>query len=151
MAEQSEALTIGILHGPNLNLLGTREPEVYGTSTLAEIEERIATAASKLGAGIETYQSNGEGALVDWVQSMAGRADGMLVNAGGYTHTSIALADALRAVSLPYVEVHMSNIHGREAFRSRSVLAADAVGVVAGFGMESYLLALRGLMAYLRR
>lgn len=142
-------MRIGVLHGPNLNLLGRREPEIYGSVTLQEIDERLAALARELGAVVESHQANGEGELVDRVHDLADRVAGFLVNAGAYTHTSIALLDALVGVGLPFVEVHLSNVHAREAFRHRSVLAHRAVGVVCGFGAESYLLGLRGLVARL--
>jgi 3-dehydroquinate dehydratase-2 len=142
---------IGVLHGPNLNLLGTRQPEVYGYDTLAAIDERLRLLAAELEVGIESHQANGEGALVDRVQELADRVDGFLVNAGAYTHTSVALLDALVGVGRPFVEVHVSNIHAREEFRHRSLLAARAAGVVMGFGAESYLLGLRGLVGMIRR
>ncbi len=138
-----------ILHGPNLNLLGTREPGVYGASTLAEIDEGLRTLASELGVQVESYQANGEGELVDRVQACMGRFDGIVVNPAAYTHTSVALRDALLAVGLPFVEVHLSNVHRREPFRRRSLLADVAVGTVAGFGAESYGLGLRGLVGHL--
>lgn len=138
-----------VLHGPNLNLLGTREPGVYGAGTLAEIEERLGALAQDLGAELEFFQSNGEGALVDAVQGARGRVQGILINPAAYTHTSVALRDALLAVALPFVEVHLSNVHRREGFRRRSLLADAAVGGVWGFGPESYLLGLRGLVAHL--
>lgn len=150
MAPESEALTIGVLHGPNLNLLGRREPEVYGRVTLQEIDDRLSALAAEFGATVECHQANGEGELVSLVHEMAGRVAGFLVNAGAYSHTSIALLDALTGVERPYVEVHLSNVHAREAFRHRSVLAHRAVGVVVGFGVDSYLLGLRGLISRLR-
>ena len=143
-------MRIAVLHGPNLNLLGTREPEVYGRETLAGIDERIRALAAELGIEVETYQSNVEGALIDRIHELAGRVDGFLINAGAYTHTSIALLDALVGVGRPFVEVHLSNIHGREAFRRRSLLAPRAAGIVMGFGGDSYLLGLRGLTLRLR-
>lgn len=150
MAAEPEALRIGVIHGPNLNLLGRREPEVYGRQTLAEVDERVRALAVRLGVVVEPFQSNGEGALIDHIQAVAERTDGFLVNAAGYTHTSVALRDALVAVERPFVEVHLSNIHARESFRGTSLLAARAVGVVLGFGADSYLLGLRGLVQRLR-
>lgn len=150
MASESEALRIGVLHGPNLNLLGRREPEVYGRVTLEEIDRRLVALGVELGVEVECHQANGEGELVDRVQELGDRVAGFVVNAGAYTHTSIALLDALVGVGLPFIEVHLSNIHAREAFRRRSLLAHRAVGVVCGFGAESYLLGLRGLVARLR-
>src|SRR5690606_22227722 len=150
VASESEALRIGVLHGPNLNLLGRREPEVYGRVTLEEIDRRLVALGVELGVEVECHQANGEGELVDRVQELGDRVAGFVVNAGAYTHTSIALLDALVGVGLPFIEVHLSNIHAREAFRRRSLLAHRAVGVVCGFGAESYLLGLRGLVARLR-
>jgi 3-dehydroquinate dehydratase-2 len=141
---------IAVVNGPNLNLLGVREPERYGTSTLAGIEARVRERARVLGVGIEWVQSNHEGALVEAVQGLRGRADGALVNAAAYTHTSLAIRDALLAADVPFVEVHLTNVWAREEERRRSLLADLAVGVVAGFGAESYLLALDGLVAWLR-
>lgn len=142
-------MRIGVVHGPNLNLLGTREPEVYGRATLDDVNAAVAALAAELGVEAEFFQSNHEGALVDHVQDAAGRVAGFVVNAGAYTHTSIALRDALAGVARPYVEVHLSNVFARERFRHRSYLAAGAVGVVSGFGAESYRLGLRGLVGYL--
>lgn len=144
-------MRIAVVHGPNLNLLGQREPDVYGRATLAEVDRSLAALGEELGARVETFQANGEGALVDHVQEAAARADGFLVNAGAYTHTSIALRDALVGVGRPFVEVHLSNVFAREPFRHHSVLSDRAVGLVAGFGADSYLLALRALVAHLRR
>ncbi len=150
MVAESEALTVSVLHGPNLNLLGRREPAVYGRATLEEIDARLATLAAELGVLVRAYHSNGEGALIDRIHSDAADVAGFLVNAGGYTHTSVAIRDALTGVGLPFVEVHLSNIHGREPFRRRSLLAPVAVGSVVGFGADSYLLGLRGLVRHLR-
>jgi 3-dehydroquinate dehydratase-2 len=140
---------VAVVHGPNLNLLGRREPGVYGTATLAEIDARVASLAAELGAEAESFQSNHEGALVDFVQEAAGRVDGFVVNAAAYTHTSVALRDALVGVARPFVEVHLSNVHAREEFRHASFLAAKALGTVSGFGVESYCLGLRALLAHL--
>lgn len=142
------SLRIGILHGPNLNTLGAREPDVYGSATLAEIDAALDSLADELGVSVESYQSNIEGELVDRVQAWS-EADGLLVNAAAYTHTSVALRDALRAAARPYVEVHLSNVHAREDFRRVSLLAEAAAGVVCGFGPSSYLLGLRGLVEIL--
>lgn len=131
------------LNGPNLNLLGTRQPEIYGRTTLADIEARVRTRAAALGAEIDFRQSNHEGELVDWIQSARGTADVIVLNAAAYTHTSVALRDALTAVDVPAIEIHLSNIHAREPFRHHSHLAAVCRGVIAGFGAESYLLALQ--------
>ncbi|MEE2749981.1 MAG: type II 3-dehydroquinate dehydratase [Myxococcota bacterium] len=140
-------MRILVLHGPNLNLLGTREPETYGTETLEDITAELDGLAGELGVVLEHYQSNSEGALVDRVQAAAG-LDGALLNPGAYTHTSVALRDAVAGVNLPFVEVHLSNIHGREEFRRTSLLSDLAVGVVMGFGAASYTLGLRGLVGY---
>jgi 3-dehydroquinate dehydratase II len=140
---------IAVVHGPNLNLLGDREPEVYGRATLADIDAALARLGAELGAAVEPFQSNHEGALVDFVQRT--EADGLLVNAAAYTHTSIALGDALAGVARPYVEVHLSNVFARERFRHRSLIAARAVGVVGGFGPASYTLALCALVEHLNR
>ncbi|MBI2369767.1 MAG: type II 3-dehydroquinate dehydratase [Deltaproteobacteria bacterium] len=139
-----------VIHGPNLNLLGQREPGLYGATTLEELNEEIRKLAEALGAQVDCFQSNAEGELIDRVQSARGGYDGMLLNAGAYTHTSIALRDALIAVGLPAVEVHITNIYGREPFRQQSFLADVVIGQVTGFGKESYLLALRGLVGHLR-
>ena len=142
-------MRIAVVHGPNLNLLGDREPEVYGRATLADIDAALTRLGAELGAAVEPFQSNHEGALVDFVQRT--EADGLLVNAAAYTHTSIALGDALAGVARPYVEVHLSNVFARERFRHRSLIAARAVGVVGGFGPASYTLALRALVEHLNR
>jgi len=142
---------VAVINGPNLNLLGVREPERYGVRTLGEIEAAVRSRARELGVELEWFQSNHEGALVDAVQALRGAADGALVNAAAYTHTSLAVRDALLAVGVPFVEVHLTNVWAREDERRRSVLADLAVGVVAGFGAESYLVALDGLVAWLRR
>jgi len=144
-------MKILVLHGPNLNLLGTREPEVYGHATLVDIDQDIATLAAELGVRVESFQSNHEGALIDRLHAAAREGiDGLLINPGAYTHTSIALRDALAAVSIPAVEVHLSNIHARESFRRRSHIAPVVIAQVAGFGVTSYTLALRGLVARLQ-
>ena len=141
-----------MLNGPNLNLLGVREPERYGTINLAEIERRVRSRAGELGVVIDPFlQSNHEGELVDAIQAMKGVADGALLNAGGYTHTSVAMRDALLAVQVPFVEVHLSNVYGREEFRKQSLMADIAIGVIAGFGADSYLLGLQALVTVLGR
>ena len=141
MTEQSAH----ILNGPNLNLLGTREPHLYGTATLAEIEAECRQKAETLGLSLVFRQSNSEGELVDWVQTARAEAAGLIINPGAYTHTSIALLDALTALDIPVIELHLSNIHAREAFRSRSVTAAAAQGVIMGLGAAGYPLALDAL------
>lgn len=151
MAAKPEALRIGVLHGPNLNLLGRRQPELYGHQTLAEIDGRLAERASRLGVSVESFQSNLEGELVDWIQGSGSEHNGLLVNAAAYTHTSIAIRDALVAIERPFIEVHLSNVFTRESFRHRSLLSDVAVGLVAGFAGDGYILALEGLVAYLRR
>ena len=138
-----------VLQGPNLNLLGSREPEHYGRLTLADITAQLDALAGELGVRLTHFQSNHEGALVDRVQEAVGDHDGVLINPAAYTHTSIALRDALSASGLPFVEVHLSNVHAREAFRHHSMLADLAVGQVVGFGAASYVLGLRGLVAHL--
>ena len=143
-------MLIAVLNGPNLNLLGQREPEVYGRTTLAEIETMVRDAARAQGADLEWFQTNHEGALVDAVQGLRGRADGALINAAALTHSSLALRDAVLAVRVPFVELHLSNIFTREPERRHSVIADLAIGLVAGFGAESYLLALQALVGRLR-
>ncbi len=150
MAAKTRALRVGVLHGPNLNLLGQRELSVYGAATLEEINASLAALGEDLGAAIECFQANGEGALVDWIHRTSVAVSGFVVNAGAYTHTSVALRDALVGVGRPFVEVHLSNVFAREEFRHRSLLADRAVGVISGFGPASYLLALRALVEHLQ-
>ena len=135
-----------VLHGPNLNLLGTREPAVYGATTLDEINATLRTLGKELGVSLETRQSNVEGELVTWIQQAPSHFQGLLFNPAAYTHTSIALRDAIVGVGLPMVEVHLSNIHARESFRRRSYLASVALGQISGFGLQSYALGLRALV-----
>lgn len=137
--------TVLVLNGPNLNLLGTREPEIYGTETLADIEQRCRKRGKALGLAIDFRQSNSEGELVGWIQEARGRANGIIVNAGALTHTSVALLDALLAVEMPVIEVHLSNIFRREAFRHHSYISQGAAGLVCGFGGLSYGLALEAI------
>ncbi len=139
---------LALLNGPNLNLLGQREPSIYGSATLADIETRLTALATSLGASLECAQRNGEGELIDVVHGWRGRIDGVLVNAGAYSHTSLALRDALVGCSLPFVEVHLSNVYAREPERHRSMLAPAAIGVICGFGAESYEWGLRALVRW---
>jgi 3-dehydroquinate dehydratase-2 len=143
-------MRIAVLNGPNLNLLGQREPEIYGRTTLAEIEHMVREAARAHGAEIDWVQTNHEGALVDAVQALRGRADGALINAAALTHSSLALRDALLAVRVPFIELHLSNIFAREPERRHSVIADLAIGMISGFGAQSYLLALQALVGRLR-
>jgi len=136
---------IGVLNGPNLNLLGTREPALYGRETLADIERSLASVASELGAELEFAQHNGEGDMIDTLHRWRGTVDGVIINAGAYTHSSIALRDALSAIAVPFVEVHLTNIYAREPERRHSMLSPAAVGMVCGLGAYGYELALRGL------
>lgn len=142
-------MKIGILHGPNLNTLGRREPEIYGRHSLAELDAAVADEAAGLGAEVVSFQSNLEGELVDWIQAETDGVAGWVVNAAGFSHTSVALRDALVASERPFVEVHMSNVFARESFRHASVLADVAIGMVCGLGVDSYRLALRGLLGRL--
>lgn len=139
------------LHGPNLNMLGRRQPDVYGHATLEAIEKALLAQAGELGVQIESRQSNSEGELVTAIQSATTGVDGILINPGAYTHTSVAIRDALLSVAKPCVEVHLSNVHAREEFRQRSLVAPVAVGSIAGFGPRSYALGLWALVEYLRK
>jgi 3-dehydroquinate dehydratase II len=144
-------LSVLILHGPNLNLLGLREPQIYGASTLAQIDARLVELGLSLGAKVESLQSNHEGVLVDAIHAARDRHQGIVINAGAYTHTSIAIRDAIAGVKIPTVEVHLSNIHQRESFRHHSYLSAIAIGQISGFGPHSYELGLRAIVAHLQK
>jgi 3-dehydroquinate dehydratase-2 len=135
-------MKILFLNGPNLNLLGTREPEVYGRTTLADIESQVRQRAAELNADIDFRQTNSEGELVSWIQDARGKFDAIVINAAAYTHTSVALRDAISAVAVPTIEVHLSNIHAREEFRHKSLIAPVCRGQISGFGDKSYILAL---------
>ncbi len=141
--------SILVLHGPNLNLLGQREPEVYGKLTLDRINQLLLSEAKLLQVDLSVSQSNQEGVLIDWIQEALGQHDGLLINPGAYTHTSVGIRDAISAVALPTVEVHMSNVYKRESFRHRSFIAPVAVGQISGFGAESYRLGLQALVHHL--
>ena len=141
--------SILVLNGPNLNLLGQRQPEVYGATTLAEIEETCRAKARDMGLGLDFLQSNSEGALIDAIHTARGVHDGLILNAGAYTHTSIALMDAISSVELPAIELHLSNVHARETFRHTSYIARVAVGVICGFGPAGYELAIDAMARHL--
>jgi 3-dehydroquinate dehydratase II len=146
----AETPTILVLNGPNLNLLGVREPSTYGTETLSDIEEACLERAAQLGVTIDFRQSNHEGQLVDWIQEARENADGIILNAGAYTHTSVAIPDALSAAALPVIELHLSNVFRREAFRHHSYISAVAKGVICGFGGHGYVLALDAMARLVR-
>ena len=139
--------TIWVIHGPNLNLLGTREPEIYGSDTLADIDARLTETAASLGVTLKTFQSNHEGAIVDQIQSLREGCDGLIINPGALTHTSVAIRDALLALTCPMVEVHISNIYQRESFRHKSFIGDVVTGRIIGLGSLGYLLALEALSA----
>jgi 3-dehydroquinate dehydratase II len=143
-------LSILVIHGPNLNLLGLREPGIYGSASLSDVNAMLAKEATQLDAQVTTFQSNHEGALIDQIHAAMGQHQGLLINPGGYTHTSVALRDAIAGVNIPTVEVHLSNIHKREEFRHHSYIAPVAVGQISGFGMESYRLGLLALVRHLQ-
>ncbi|WP_338430974.1 type II 3-dehydroquinate dehydratase [Synechococcus elongatus] len=143
-------LKILVLHGPNLNLLGLREPTIYGQTSLAEINTDLVQLGQSLGAAVSTLQSNHEGALVDAIHAARGEQDGLVINAGAYTHTSVAIRDAIAGTQIPTVEVHLSNIHQRESFRHYSYLAAVVLGQICGFGPDSYQLGLRAIINHLQ-
>ncbi len=134
-----------VLNGPNLNMLGLREPAVYGSATLKDVESACVKQADELGLSVDFRQTNGEGELVSWIHEARDKASGIAINAGAYTHTSVALHDALKAADLPAVELHLSNVHKREAFRHQSFIAPAVTGVICGFGIDSYRLAIRAL------
>ena len=142
-------MKILLINGANLNMLGQREPEKYGSSTLSDIEADLKALASKLGSELECFQSNHEGEIIDRIQSAKGVFDGMLINAGGLTHTSVSLRDAIASVDIPTVEIHMTNIHSREEFRHTSLISGVTIAQVVGFGKNSYKLALEGLISKL--
>ena len=144
-------MKILVLHGPNLNLLGSRENDVYGSVTLETINRELELLATAEGVSLAIYQSNAEGELVDWIQKAAGAFDALLINPGAFTHTSIALRDAIVGVGIPAIEVHLSNIYRREAFRQHSYIAGVAVGQISGFGSDSYVLGLRAAVAHVKR
>lgn len=144
-------LRVLVLSGPNLQLLGTREPEIYGSETLADVHRRLVARGKELGARVTARQSNHEGALCDWIGGARGKFDGLLLNAAAYTHTSLALFDALKAAAVPCIEVHISNPEARESYRHTSKVAAACVAKVSGFGTDSYVLALEGLVRWLER
>ena len=151
ITKSSETLSILIIHGPNLNMLGTREPGIYGSVTLEAINRLLSEKAASLGVTLCVTQSNHEGVIIDVIQSALGKHQGILINAGAYTHTSVAIRDALSAVKIPTVEVHLSNIYQREPFRHHSYIAPVAVGQISGFGANSYLLGLEALHHYLKQ
>jgi len=148
VARPARAPRIQVLHGPNLNLLGTRDPAIYGTTTLAEIDRELARRAQARGAVLRSSQSNLEGVLVERIQRARAWADAIVINPGGYTHTSVAIRDAIDAVGVPTVEVHLSNLHAREAFRQQSITGAVCVGQICGFGAQSYYLGLDAALAH---
>ncbi|MBT0665642.1 type II 3-dehydroquinate dehydratase [Geobacter pelophilus] len=143
-------MKILVIHGPNLNLLGTREPGIYGNTTLTNINAALQALAGELGIEVAFVQSNHEGGIVDAIQAAKTDCDGILINPAAYTHTSVAIRDAVSAVAIPVVEVHLSNVHAREEFRSKSYIAPVAVGQISGFGVDSYLLGLRAIFSHIK-
>lgn len=139
------AKKILIINGPNLNMLGTREPEIYGSDTMADVEENCKAVAERVGAEITFYQSNYEGEIISYIQQARERFDGVIINPGGYTHSSVAIYDALNLIDIPKVEIHISNIHGREEFRQKSLISPIMDGVICGFGVKGYELAIRAI------
>ena len=142
-------MNILLINGPNLNLLGTREPEIYGNKTLLDIENELTKVAQEKGVNLECFQSNHEGEIIDKIQDSVKSIQGILLNAGAFTHTSISIRDALIASKIPFVELHISNIFSREEFRKESFLTDKAIGIISGFGVKSYFLALEGIIEYL--
>ena len=149
MMENSSRKKVLVIHGPNLNMLGKREPDIYGHQSLAEIDAQLKEKGEKLGIDVETFQSNHEGALVDKIQQAAGTVHGVVINPAAYTHTSVAIRDALAMLDIPIVEIHLSNIYRREPFRHQSMIADIVAARIAGFGFNSYMLALEGLVGML--
>ena len=149
--KEGKKMKLLVINGPNLNMLGIREPEKYGKSTLSDIEKELYAYSFELGIDIETFQSNSEGEIIDKIQQALGKFDGILINAGGYTHTSVAIRDAISSVNLPCVEVHMTNIHAREEFRQKSLIAPVCIGQISGLGQNSYKLGLKALCDYLKK
>jgi 3-dehydroquinate dehydratase II len=149
MPSKRKRSQVQVIHGPNLNLLGLREPELYGRATLADIDAALQRQAEKMGVELQSFQSNGEGAIVDAIQAARGRVDGLIINPAAYTHTSVAIRDALLTLSVPIIEVHISNIHRREEFRRRSLISDVVTGQIVGLGARGYYLALQGLVQML--
>ena len=144
-------MNILLINGPNLNLLGAREPEIYGNQTLDQLEKELMQIAKKNEIKLECYQSNHEGKIVDKIQASIGKVDGILINAGALTHTSVALRDALVGSNIPFIELHISNIFNREGFRKESFLTDKAIGIISGFGVNSYFLSLEAIINYLKK